>query len=543
MYNLNMGKKWLLIIIAIALFLRIFKISSNSLYGDELTIVYDAYSLLKTGYDSTGKSFPITFEMGAGRPGGYVYGSIPFVALFGPSALGVRGLSILSGIGIVLLLYLLGKKLFSERVGIMASLIIAVSPWDISLSRAGFEAHFALFLALLGVVLFIFSKDNKKLLIPWAISWGLAIHTYPTYKLTLPLLFLGLVWYSGGIRKIANKYFYLGFLVLVLFSSLALWETFFGISEQRFLSINIFNQEDIRQALIQKINYERTITELPSGPATLFHNKPVEYISMIKNSYLSNFSAEYLFIKGDENPRHNPSEMGVLYLIELPLIFLGLFILWQKNNKLLGFLLLWLSIVPLATSLLGDQHSLRNAFMLPLLALLSAIGLDHLFEVKQRKKYLLLTLLFVIWFAQFIFFFERTYFLAPNKFAAFWSYPAKKASEIAIIEKDNYDYVFLSDRIDNIEFAYSVYARLDPKLVIDQNLEKTNFGGYSFRRFDNVYIGSLPQREIQPFIENLNESTLFIGNFEEGNFLDNYQKINYRDQTEMLVLKGLERSE
>jgi len=95
-----MKRKTIFLIFAILILgfiLRVYKISSLPLYGDELTITYDSYSLLKTGKDQTGEAFPLTFKMGAGRPPGYVYFSIPFVAIFGPSVWGEWGLSVVSG--------------------------------------------------------------------------------------------------------------------------------------------------------------------------------------------------------------------------------------------------------------------------------------------------------------------------------------------------------------------------------------------------------------------------------------------------------------
>src|SRR4051812_49148080 len=96
------SQHWLMVILLlIAFFLRADDINNNprGLYGDELTITLDSYSILHTAHDSTGAFLPLTFRMGAGRPGGYVYGSTAFIALFGPGPLGVRSLSILSGLG------------------------------------------------------------------------------------------------------------------------------------------------------------------------------------------------------------------------------------------------------------------------------------------------------------------------------------------------------------------------------------------------------------------------------------------------------------
>src|SRR3990167_1338915 len=120
----------LIAILILGFFIRLYKINSLPLYGDELTMVYDSYSVLKTGMDQTGELLPLTFKMGAGRPAGYVYGSIPFVYLFGPSVWGVRGLSLASGMGIIILMYFLGKKLFDEKTGLFASFLASVSLWD-----------------------------------------------------------------------------------------------------------------------------------------------------------------------------------------------------------------------------------------------------------------------------------------------------------------------------------------------------------------------------------------------------------------------------
>jgi 4-amino-4-deoxy-L-arabinose transferase-like glycosyltransferase len=136
--------KLLIGLILIAFFLRAVDINNNpkALYGDELTLSYDTYSILKTGHDSTGALLPLTFKTGEGRPGGYIYGSMPFEAVFGPTAVGIRSLSILSGVGIVLLMFFLGKALFNGEVGLIAAGFTTFSPWDISIGNYCFSPNF-----------------------------------------------------------------------------------------------------------------------------------------------------------------------------------------------------------------------------------------------------------------------------------------------------------------------------------------------------------------------------------------------------------------
>jgi 4-amino-4-deoxy-L-arabinose transferase-like glycosyltransferase len=427
------------------------------MYGDELTMVYDTYSISKTGMDATGQKFPLTFKMGAGRPAGYIYFSVPFVYLFGPTVWGVRALSLISGLGIILLMYFLGKKLFGEKVGIIASFLAAISPWDIYLSRGGFEAHFALFLALLGITAFLYKKY-----IGWAIAWGIAVLTYPTFKLTLPLLFLILLWFSGFRKLVKDKVFIIGLIVLLFFGGIVAKETLTAGSEQRFLSLNIFADERVTQNLIQRVSYERNISTLPEFIKPIFINREIEYSRILMEDYIENISPHFLFLRGDGNPRHNPGEMGMLFLVDLPLIIAGLIFLWREKKNEAVFLTIWILITPLATMLMSQTHGLRNNLMLPPLLVIISFALS-----KIPKKYAYPAVSIMIF--QLAYILIRVYTIAPAKFASFWSAEAKRIAITAIQSQKEGDKVLLNvNKIDNIEYAYEVYAKLDPELVISQ---------------------------------------------------------------------------
>lgn len=445
----------LLAILILGFLLRTYSISSLPLYGDELTIVYDSYSLLKTGMDQTGESFPLTFKMGAGRPAGYVYGSIPFVALFGTTEWGVRGLSLLSGLGIIVLMYFLGKKLFTEKVGLFASFLTSISLWDIYLSRGGFEAHFALFLSLFGVVLFLYQKY-----IPMAVLFGLSVFTYPTFKLTIPLLFIVLTIFNGFSKTLKDKSFLVSILILAIFAGFSASETFKGVSEERFLNANIFADRNTKESVTQKINEQRTLSTLPQAVIPVIYNKPLAYTRILFESYVENLSPEFLFLRGDRNPRTNPGEWGMLYLIELPILIFGLYHLVKNRKNELTLLVVWVLIVPLATMFLGQTHALRNNFMLPPLILMSAYALS---KMSLRMKIVVAIFIFI----QLGYVLVTIYTYAPNKFGSFWSKEAKIKSLVAIQESKDKT-VVLTTKIDNIEYAYPVYAKIEPEVVISQ---------------------------------------------------------------------------
>lgn len=527
----------ILIILLVAFFLRIVDIERNSLYGDELTITLDAYSLLKTGHDQLGNLFPLTFSMGAGRPAGYVYGSIPFIILFGPSALGVRALSILSGIGIVVLLYLTGRKLLSKKTGIIAAGFGAISPWEISLSRGGFEAHFALLLVLLGCYLFLIAKEKPFLYILSAIFFGLTLHTYPTYKVSLLLFFPLLFWFQNMNKLWRKSYFVAGVIIFLSFGVLALSQTLTGGSEARFASINIFSQKELRASIEQKINLERQISELPGGIVKFFHNKPVEYAKVFLGNYLKNFSLEFLVLQGDGNPRHNMATMGELYFIEIILIAIGFLSFWQKERKLLLFLLLWVILAPIPSAVIDLPHVLRSSFMLPPLIILSALGFSRILNSRTKIPICLVVFLF---FIQFVFFIQKLYFLSPNEYSNFWSYPAKLASEIAIKNENKFTYIFLSDKILDAEYAYPVYKRIDMRQLISQNNNRFILGNYKLKKLGNIYIGDIVGADLVNLTKNLSGSILYIGNPEHVQYLKNYETVEGLNSLPSIGLVKLE---
>lgn len=408
--------------------------------------------------DQTGKAWPLTFRMGAGRPAGYVYGTIPFVATFGLNAWGVRALSLFSGLGIIILMYFLGKKLFSEKIGLLASFLTSISLWDIYLSRGGFEAHFALFLSLLGIVSFL----NKKYIV-WALSWGISILTYPTFKLTLPIMFLVLMWFSEYKKVIKNKLFLISIVILAIFAVVSLKETFGGLSEERFSTINVFSDVKLKASIVQKVNEQRNLSTLPNAVKLVLYNKPLSYSRVLLDNYFENLSIKFLFLRGDGNPRHNPGEWGMLYLVELPLIVVGLYKLFKKDRKTFKFLGFWILLVPLAPMFIPDSaHALRNNLFLPAFILLSAYAISNI-----PKKYT--RIIFLAISIQFVYVLLRLYFFVPNKFGSFWSEDAKITSlEAVAMEKKGEEVVLSTKEIDNIEYAYPVYAIINPSLVINQ---------------------------------------------------------------------------
>src|SRR3989344_4753279 len=109
----------IILILLLAAALRFIQLGKNppGLYWDEVSLGYNAYSILKTGKDEHGEFLPLARFKAFGdyKPPGYIYATVPSIALFGLNEFAVRFPSALAGVFMVWLTYLLIKELFSNH--------------------------------------------------------------------------------------------------------------------------------------------------------------------------------------------------------------------------------------------------------------------------------------------------------------------------------------------------------------------------------------------------------------------------------------------
>ena len=174
-----------------------------ALFGDEVDVGYQAYSLWETGRDLTGRFMPFYLKsLSEFRTPLYIYSAVPFVAIFGLTEWGVRlpavfwGLISLSGI------FLLTRKLFHEKVALIAMFLAAISPWHLQYSRASFEVTMLLSFIIFGVYFFILGLARNRFYIFSAILLISGIYIYSTAVVFVPLLLLllALVYWKEIIR-------------------------------------------------------------------------------------------------------------------------------------------------------------------------------------------------------------------------------------------------------------------------------------------------------------------------------------------------------
>ncbi len=126
-----MTKNLLIIFILIlAFFLRVPFLDRfpAGLNADEAAIGYNDYSLIKTGLDEHGTSWPLVFRsFDDYKPAGYFYLALPFVATMGLSVWAVRLPSALLGVISIYFIYLLSNKLFPQQRSAKSRIVFEVT--------------------------------------------------------------------------------------------------------------------------------------------------------------------------------------------------------------------------------------------------------------------------------------------------------------------------------------------------------------------------------------------------------------------------------
>ena len=448
----------LILILLFAAGLRFFQLGQNppGLYWDEVSLGYNAYSILTTGRDEHGEWLPLTRFKAFGdyKPPGYIYATVPSVALFGLNEFAVRFPSALAGSLMVWLTYLLVKELFPQKrlVAYLAALLLAISPWHLQLSRVAFESMLAAGFNLAAVYLFIRAAHKSGwYLIPAAIFFCLTLYTFNSNRLLAPLLLIALtIIYFKQIWLKKSAVIIAAIVGIILAAPLVpYWHS--PESKVRWHEVNIFSNLDV----IKDSN--RRIADDGGGRiAKLLHHRYVGHAANFLHHYFDHFKGKYLFITGDGNPRFSTQETGQLYLIELPLLLIGLYFLLTHRTKASVFLLAWFLLGPIpAATARETPHALRTLSLLPVPQIIIALGLNKL------KKPLLFLIVGILLF-EFIRFQYIYYSTYPREYAGEWLTQYPPLFRYLKTIENNYDQIYVTSDFGRPYIYLLFYQRLDP---------------------------------------------------------------------------------
>lgn len=488
--NWKFKKEYFFLFLICLLFLitRLFKITEipPSLYWDEASIGYNAYSVLLTGKDEWGEVLPLHFRaFGEFKLPIYIYSVAVAIKIFGFNDLSVRLPAVLFSFGSLILIYLITKIFTKNGVSALYSaFFFVISPWGVIITRVGYEVNAGVMFFLMA--LFFFLRSSKKpLYFLFSVVFHIfAIYSYNSFRIISPIFIIctSLIFIFRNIGKSKIILLYVvGSFILVLFSFIPIYRLYrYDFGNLRYRSVSL------QGTLIDKSK-------------------------KILVNYCSHFSSKFLFISGDLNPRSQVPNWGELYWISLPFLILGLIeYLYKRRNN--GYILLTILLLsPIPASLTKESpHALRSFLMFPILAIIFGFGTNYLYGFKLKYKNLLLWGLFLFMFFSFEALGQDIYLNYNQKTSKDWQYGYKKIFKDYIKDDNQYEKIIISDRYAQPYIFTLYYLRYDPTSFRQQVIYNPvdNWGFSSVSGFGKFIFKKVEE-------SNIGKNTLIFSSFED----------------------------
>lgn len=469
---------------------------------DEASFGYDAYSLLKTGKDQWGVSWPLVLRsFGDFKLPLYSYLTIPSVALFGLNEFATRLPNAIFGFFAVVVTYLMVSEMTKDRkLAFLSTLFLAISPWHISLSRGAFEANLTSFFMTAGVWTFLKGLINRKWMFLSSLFFGLNLFSYHSARILTPIIFILLIiffykrkplfyWFIGFLKE-----FKIGLLVFMIFLILALGTMFIG-GGKRGADILITNPTD-KWGAVSDRRYEAVLKGLPDEYSRLFSNKLTYTFSLFYRNYISYLSPIFFFSQGAGEWTYGmiPGR-GILYLFELFTISASLIsIIKGKSFKGIWFILFWIILSPISAAVTKGPGYAANrvSVMMPAIQVLSAYGLIviyryflSIFKSRFVIKIFYSSFLFILLVST-VSFCEDYFYHASFHSAKSMHYGIKDIMTKTFKLENDYQEIRVSRSLSVPQIWIAFYSKWDPS-----NYQRASSNWLVYQNLDLLYVDQL----------------------------------------------------
>jgi 4-amino-4-deoxy-L-arabinose transferase-like glycosyltransferase len=377
---------WLAIIFGLALGIRLWKLGSlpATFFVDEVLSGYLGRYLWEHGMDLYGNRWPLLYfnkfgdyyiilPMYLDGLATFVFGVTRFATRFPTAVLGALAVWPMFGIA---------RRLSGSVVtGLLAALLLAVTPWHVVLSRATTESviELTVILTMIWLMFNAYERARGAWLFAAVSFAGLSYLIYHTARMLVPLVWWGYVAVLVVNRRSVVKKLLTASLVAALCLTgitLFIGQTDWGSG--RLMQTSIFSEYSGVAIRMQEMTYNL-------GPnrvfwARAFHNKLLGYGREYINQYLEYFSPLFWFTdEAWSGTRYAVSETGPLYLT-LILMFGGLVVVVLRNRLRLTGMQKWMvgvlfiAPLPAALTVLESPNVRRSLLIIVPLLLLAAEG-------------------------------------------------------------------------------------------------------------------------------------------------------------------------
>lgn len=479
----------LALIFLVAGVLRFYKIDQVpvSLYWDEVSQAYNAYSVLENGRDEFGNQFPLLFRAFEDyKTPGNIYLTAISIKAFGLNEFAVRFPSAFLGTLSVLIVFFLVRELVKSKkheievdiIALITTALVAISPWHIQFSRTGFEANTGLFFVILGAYLLFkfFSTESYKLLYLSLASYAVSIYFYRSIWIFVPmfLIFIFLLYYKILFSKKNIKKTIIGILLFtfIVFPFVTAMISSKGLTRANQVTIVSNSQDKV---------YDYALKQENSGPlGKIIYNRRIVYASEFVKGYTDHFSLNFLFLEGDRNGRHGVRDVGVLYVWAILFIIPGVIMLTKLDRERRWAIIIWLILAPLPAAIsVPAPHALRSLNMIPIPQLIIALGITWVFlRVKKNRIFFSA---FIIGMILYFFVSYSTSYFNDNaiKTSSEWGDGYKQLVSFTQKNENKYDKFVISGHYWQPYIYFLFYTKHDPKNFQSEG-KKSGFDKYIF---------------------------------------------------------------
>jgi hypothetical protein len=374
----------------LALFLRVYRlgVDNPTIYADEAGHYFMRNYLLED-YVSIPRqllyrTFSATWLVGVNP-----LGSRLFSAIYG-------SLAVIAGFFFAKTINKFSNSKLYLRVALVFAFLVAILPWNYAISRIG-HTHIPIvvIMILLHFGLYLNAKNwQGKLasLIPYAIGG----YFYPSLIVMSPFVLLVPAVDIIKDRSVNKKYLFsaITVFILILFYALFVKNQIFnsksrGVDLAIWRDVNVTADSNLYRGLA-RLSIP-TIFSFGMDPERLANklvfNFPISLASEFASNYLSFFSPDFLFLKGDKVLRHSTGMVGNFYLFLLPFIIFGAHKFYTLRTKNSLPITLWILSSPLAAAITKDgaTYLLRVITLMPFLTYFAALGIVEFYEVMKTK--------------------------------------------------------------------------------------------------------------------------------------------------------------
>lgn len=333
------------LILLLAFLVRIYHLSSvpSGVDWDEVSNGYNGFAILKTGADEFNQKFPVLFRgFEAYVPPILIYLNALSIFLFGLNEFAIRLPNVVLGTLTVFGLYLLVWELSSKKkLALLTAFFLTVSPYHIIYSRINAFACVPIIFVIFGTYFFLKSLSRKRYLGYSVVSLLIAIFSYFSAYIFVPVYACLLVFIYR--RKLNIKYVIM-FLVPLLAGSILILFVLPG-GQSRLQGVSSLSDPDIIKA--------SSIAALNEGSVgKMLHNRRLVYVQKLLEGYFSPFSFSFLFSKSDSVRRMVVSGpgFGLLYWWDFVFLIAGLYFIFSKKVPGWGVVLAWFFLAPFPAS-------------------------------------------------------------------------------------------------------------------------------------------------------------------------------------------------